>query len=387
MTTRQTPTSDLTPATDARPRRSPGHRLRRDRRRRRPQRARRRRRTWPGPASGSSSSSAATASAGSPTPSSSRPASARRPSPTPSGGCARRSCASSACAATACRSSRPTSGSSRRSPTAARSPCAPIRRRPPRACARWSAHDAERYVGFDGLVRSLGRFLAELNAADAARRQGAGPRRRAGRAAARADVPRPRPGRRPVDPPRPADGDRRLRRRVVRDRRAPRRARRRGASTTPRWARGRPARRPCFLDRLGRQRRRGGRPDGLRPGRSRGARRRRSRRRSARAGGEIRTGAEVAAITTGRRPGDRRAARLGRGDRRPGSSSPAPIPKRVLTDAARPGRRRAGHALAGRATSGRRARSRRSTSPCAGCPASPPPATDPRRSGCSAAGS
>ena len=28
----------------------------------------------------------------------------------------------------------------------------------------WSAHDAERYVGFDGLVRSIGRFLAELNA-------------------------------------------------------------------------------------------------------------------------------------------------------------------------------------------------------------------------------
>ncbi len=29
----------------------------------------------------------------------------------------------------------------------------------------WSAHDAERYVGFDGLVRSIGRFLAEVNAA------------------------------------------------------------------------------------------------------------------------------------------------------------------------------------------------------------------------------
>ncbi len=29
----------------------------------------------------------------------------------------------------------------------------------------WSGHDAERYVGFDGLVRSIGRFLAELNAA------------------------------------------------------------------------------------------------------------------------------------------------------------------------------------------------------------------------------
>ena len=88
----------------------------------------------------------------------------------------------------------------------------------------------------------------------------------------------PGPARRPDDHPGPADGGRRLRRRVVRDRRAPGRHRLAG--------------RPVHVDgpvvgrddrraarRFGRQRRRGGRPDGLRPGRAgRAGRRARGRR-------------------------------------------------------------------------------------------------------------
>ena len=136
-------------------------------------------------------------------------------------------------------------------------------------------------------------------------------------------------------------------------------------SSTPRWGRGRPARpRSCSPIRPA--------TTAERPARrsTHAAARARSWRRSsgaARAAGvEIRTGAEVVAITSrdGRATGVALASgeeltRPGRGRRHRPEAGPHP--------ARRPGRRRSEPAAGGRATSGRRARSPRSTSPSPAC--------------------
>ena len=82
---------------------------------------------------------------------------------------------------------------------------------------------------------------------DAARHRVARARRRHRRAPARSVVPWPRAARRPDDHPRAADGGRGLRGRVVRIGCAPGRHRLARASSTRRWARGRPGRPPRLL--------------------------------------------------------------------------------------------------------------------------------------------
>ncbi len=116
-----------------------------------------------------------------------------------------------------------------------RGPAGAVRRRRRRVC----------------LVRRAGALAVGLprrdRRTDAARHRIARSRRRPRRAPARADVPWPGPRPRPDDHPRAADGDRRLRGRILRDRRAPGRASPGGASSTPRWGRGRRARpRSCW---------------------------------------------------------------------------------------------------------------------------------------------
>ena len=81
------------------------------------------------------------------------------------------------------------------------------RRRPPGP----SAADAEAYAGVRSPRPGAGRLPRRARRADAARHRIARSRRRAGRAPARPDVPRPGPRRRPDDHPGPADGGRRLR--------------------------------------------------------------------------------------------------------------------------------------------------------------------------------
>ena len=171
-------------------------------------------------------------------------------------------------------------------------------------------------------------------------------RRRAGRAASRAHVPRPRARRLPDDHPRPADGRSRTswpsRSRPTRSGRPSPGA----ASGTRRWARGRPAR-PRSCSRRGRQRRRGGRPDGLRARRSGRARRRARRRRRARPASRSAPAPRSSRITSTRRPGDRRRARVGRGDRRAGRRR-RHRPEADPDAAGRPGRGRPEPALARR---------------------------------------
>ena len=214
-------------------------------------------------------------------PRSSRPASACRPWPTRSAGSGRRSSATSTSSVTGCRSSARTCASSRRASTATAivlwGDAGPDRRGP--AARLGGRRRALRRVR---PARPLaGRLPRRARRPDPARHRIARARRCAGRAPARPDVPRARAPRRPDDHPRPADGRRRLRGRIVRDRRAP------GGD--------RLARHPVHRDgpvvgrhdrraarRLGRQRRRSGRPDGLRAGRAGRAGRRRSSRRRAR---------------------------------------------------------------------------------------------------------
>ena len=193
---------------------------------------------------------------------------------------------------------------------------------PPRACARDRPPTPARYAAFDRLVRSLAGFLGEIAGQTPPDIESPGPDRRPGRAQARPDVPRPRARRRPDDHPRPADG------------RSPTswpnrsRPMRSGppspgaASSTPRWARGRPARRPsCSPTRPATTAERPARPSsrGAGPGALVAALESAARE----AGVEIRTGAEVVSITsrdgraTGRRAGRRRGAE------RPRPSSPA----------------------------------------------------------------
>ena len=202
------------------------------------------------------------------------PGSASRRWPTPSAGCARRSSATS---------------TSSRIGSALVGPARPGLRPGPDggAVVLWadpvrtadglrarSGHDADAYVGFDRLVRSLAGFLGELagrTPPDIAR---AGHRRRAGRAEARADVPRPR------------RADARTLTRVLpmavadfvaeafeTDAVQAAIAWRGVQYTRAGPVVGRDDRGPAR--RLGRQRRRRGRPDGLRPGRAGRAWRRR----------------------------------------------------------------------------------------------------------------
>ncbi len=205
-------------------------------------------------------------------------------------------------------------------------------RRPSRPVAARRRRLCRRSTGSSG--RSAG-FLAELAARTPPDIERTGPRRRARRAAARPDVPRPRPARRPHAHARPADGGRRLRRRIVRDRRAPgghRLARRpvhRDGAVVGRHDRG-PARR------LGRQRRWGRRPDRLRPRRpgalGRGPGRRRPGRR--RRDPHRRRGRRRSRRATAGRPASSLAER--RGDRRARSSSAGLDPKQTLTRLADP---------------------------------------------------
>ncbi len=127
-----------------------------------------------------------------------------------------------------------------------------------------SAADAERYAGLRPARPCPVRLPRRAGGAGPAGHRLTRSRRRAGRSPPRANVPWPRARRRPDDHPRPADGRRRLRGRIVRQRCRP--------------CRHRLARRPVHgdgavvgrhdrgaADRCGRQRRGSGRPDGLRP--------------------------------------------------------------------------------------------------------------------------
>ena len=197
------------------------------------------------PACGRSSSSGARRSAAPPARPSSRPGRGCRPWPTRSAGCGRRSSATSTSSATGCRSSVRTSGSSRPARTATRSCCGATRRGPPRACATRSAADAERYAAFDRLVRTLAGFLGDIAGRGAAGHRIARSRRRPGRSPPRADVPWARAGRTAGRSPASC----RWRSRTSwpsRSRRTRSRPPSRGAaSSTRRWGRGRPGRRPC----------------------------------------------------------------------------------------------------------------------------------------------
>ena len=272
---------------------------------------------------------------------------------------------------TACGSSRRTSASSRPQPDG-------------RAVTLW-ADQARTVDGAPRLVAARCRRATRTSTGSSARSAGSSARSPSqtppdihapglgdalDRAEARADVPRPRQARRPHDPAGPADGRRRLRRRGVRDRRGP--GRDRLARRPVLLARAVVGRAPTavLLVRLGRQRRRRGRPDGLRRGRARragrGARRggagrrrgdplrRRGRGRSRRAtagspASRSRPGEEIAASTVVVRPRPEADARRARATR------------------SRSGRRCCG----GPATTGRRASWRRSTSSSPGCRGSP----------------
>ena len=233
-----------------------------------------------------------------------------------------------------------------------------------------------RYAAFDRLVRSLAGFLGEIAG------QTPPDIESPGLADALAGLKLGRtfrglgPARRPDDHPRPADGRRRLRGRIVRDRRAP------GGD--------RLARHPVHRDgpvvgrhdrgaarRFGRQRRGRGRPDGVRAGRAGRAGRRRSSAAAREAGVEIRTGAEVVAITS--RDGRATGVVLADGDELSARAVVAGIdPKRTLTRARRPGRDRAQPAAGEPATSGRRARSSKVNLALSALPSFAAAAGDPR---------
>ena len=195
-----------------------------------------------------------------------------------------------------------------------RSPSGPMSRRPPTGLRAWSAQRRRPVRGLRP-ARPLDRPLPRrAERVDPARRQVAGRRRRPLRPAPRARVPGPGQGRRPIRPAGPADGDRRLRRRGVRDRRAPRRPRRARASTTRAmgpWSAGTAA---VFLnDSAGNDGGAAGQTVYARGGP--GALSAALAAAVRAAGGEIRTDAEVSGDHDARRSGDRRPAGLGRGDR------------------------------------------------------------------------
>ena len=223
-----------------------------------------------------------------------------RPWPTPSAGCGRRSSATSTSSATACRSSAPRRARLRAGARRHGDHAVGRRRRGPPTGLRApvGARRRARTPTFDRLVRSLGRLPRRARRPDAARHRVARARRCA-RRAARSGARSAASAGTTAGPitARPADGRRRLRRRGVRDRRAP--------------GRDRLARRPVHRDgpvvgghdrgparRLGRQRRRRGRARRSSPGAAR-ARWPTALAAAARAAGvEIRTGAEVVAITS-----------------------------------------------------------------------------------------
>ena len=285
------------------------------------------------------------------------------------------------------RSSRPRSGPSRRSRTAAPSRCGRTRARTAAELRAWSAADAAAWVEFDRHVRALAAFVASLNDATPPATSGGGPGRRAHGPAPGPRLQEALAGRRPPAAARPADGDRRLRGRVVRERARARgrrdarrrvhRARRLVDGHDRRAARG-----------LGRQRRRRRGPDRLRAGRPGRARRRARRRRP-----RLRR-----RDPDGRRGGRRDHARRPRDRRR--RSRPA---RRSRRRSWRPASTRSGRCsgcchrwssdrtcAGGSATSASRVASPGSTWACPALPdfpaagdrdegAAPPPGPDPRR--------
>ena len=229
-----------------------------------------------------------------------------------------------------------------------------------------STHDADRYAEFDRQVRSMA-GSSRAGGEDAAghpARPGSAMRWRAG---AGTPVSRPRPARRADRAARPADGRRRLRGRGIRDRRPAGRRRLAGRASTPRWAPGRRAPlRSCWPTRPATMAGAAGPTVFAEGGPGTLAHARWCRRA---AGAEIRTGAEVAAISraTGghrcRAGGWRRDRGTRRGQR---DRSEADIDRFWLTPL-RSGRRCAG----ARATSAHPGWSRRSTSCCRACRPSP----------------
>ena len=270
--------------------------------------------------------------------------------------------------------------------TATRSRSGATRRGPPRGCAAGRAHDAERYAG----VRPAGPLAGRLPRRDRGRRRRptsqapglgdalAGLRlgrtfRGLGKHDGRTITAGPADGRSPTSSPKSFETDA-LQAAIAW----------RGVQYTSMgpWSAGTTA---VLLVRLGRQRRRRGRPDGLRPGRARARWPRRSPRPPATAGVEIRTGAEVARDHVARRAGDRRR----RWPTARSSTGRAVVaghrPEADADRAGRPGRDRAVAALAGRqhpdAGHGRQGQPR----PRPACRGSPAAGDDDPR--CSAAGS
>ena len=214
---------------------------------------------------------------------------------------------------------------------------------------RGPAHDIGRRRGPLRRLRPPRPFAGRLprrdRQPDPARHRIARSDRCAGRAQAWPDVPRAGASRRPDDHPRPADGRRRLRGRIVRDRRASGRDRlawhpvHRDGPLVGRHDRG-------AARRFGRQRRGSGRPDGVRAGRAgragQGARiggargRRRDPDRCRGRGDHL-----------ARRPGDRRGAGRWRRAERP-CGRRRDRPEAHPDEARRPGRDRAQPALASR---------------------------------------
>ena len=238
------------------------------------------------------------------------------------------------------------------------------RRGPARRVRR---RDAGRYAAFDGLVRALAGLPGRHRRSDAAGHRGARPRRRAHRAQARADVPWPRAVRRRGPSPAscrwPSPTSSRNRSRPTRSRRRSRGVAIQYTAMGP-WSAGTTA--VLLADSAGNDGGAAGQTVFARGGP--GALAAALAAAAQASGVEIRTGAEVVAITSRRRSRDRRRPGRRRGDRRAARSSSRHRPEAHADPPGRPGRARAEPPAGGSATSGRRARSPRSTSRCAALP-------------------
>ena len=281
--------------------------------------------------------------------------------------------------------SRPRCASSRRPPTARRSPSTTTSGRTADGLRLRSGHDAANYAGFDRLVRSLGRFLAELG--------GSAP----------PDIHAPGPGRRPdrpeADPRRSAAwasttaarscGSCRWRSPTSWPSRSrPTRSAGsspRAASRTRRWVPGRPARPPSSwptrpATTAARRARRS------MPGAARAPCPRRWPPPCARPAARSGPAAEVVQVTS--RDGRATGVVLASGEEIGARIVVAGIdPKQVLTRLVDPVVIGPEPALAGRQHPDPGHAWPRSTWPWPACPSSAPPAAAPRPSACSAAGS